>query len=126
MHQGYRLVQISFINCTLEIINTQKHSSFLYSYTFALTISIAFQEWLEPHLPVHWTFHAYLGSIDPSSGQHMDHVLPSCLAMMLERCITVHCGKDVWQSDDELGADIVLRLVGKMLMATKVGKCLFS
>ena len=126
MHHGYRLVYNSFINCTMEIINIQKPSSFLYSYTFALTISIAFQEWLEVHLPVHWTFHTYLTSIDPPSGQCMDHVLPSCLTMMLERHITVRHGKDMWQSNDELGADIVLRLVGKTFMATKVGKCLFS
>ena len=87
MHQGYRLVHISFIICTMEIINTQKPSSFLYSYTFALTILIAFQELLELHLPVHWTFHTYLRSIDPPSDQRMDHMLPSCLTMMLEQTL---------------------------------------
>ena len=93
-----------------------------YNLTFALTILLLLQEWLEPHLPILWTFHAYPGAIDPPSGQRIDHVIPSCLGMMLQWSITVYCGKDVWHSVDEPGADIVLDIVGKMFMATKVGK----
>ena len=94
----------------------------LYNLTFAFTILLILQEWLEPHLPIHWTFHAYLGAIDPPSGQRIDHIIPSCLGMMLQQGITVYCGKDEWHSDNEPGANTVLGLAGKMFMATKVGK----
>lgn len=77
----------------------------------------------------------YLQDITKSSGKKfinfvssleddrpLDHFVPYMMSLMLCRRITVYAGAQVWSSDDDGDLDIVLALVGRTFVSTKVGK----